>query len=267
MLIILIRTVLIYLLLLSAMRLMGKRQIGELEVTDLVITLLLSDIATLPITDPDIPLTYAVIPIVALLATEVSLSFLLSRFPRLKNLGSARPNVLIRDGVPDRRELDKLRISAEELISELRQKNITEIGQVAYAILEQNGKISVIPRPADRQPTLGDLKLDVPDEGICHILISHGSINRYSMRLLALDDGWLDRLLAAHRCRARQVYLMTVTDSGKVAIWLKNGAQFIENTNMPQGRSHSDDVKKAATSDTASGAGQKKKGTKGGTRS
>lgn len=223
MLIILLRTVLIYLLLLGTIRLMGKRQLGELEVTDLVITLLLSELATIPIADPDIPLLYAVIPIVTLLSMEVTVSLIMTHCPRLKNLGSVRPNVLIRRGVVDCREMDRLRISAEELISELRQAGITDIREVDYAILEQNGRISVIPCAQNRQPTIADLGLAVKDSGIMHILISRGVIDHRNLRLLGHDVRWLEQQLCLRGCRAEQVFLMTVNDGGEVYL-LRDGA-------------------------------------------
>ena len=102
-----IRTILIYLFLITIMRLMGKRQLGELEVSELVSTLLLSDIAALPITDPDIPLAYAVIPIITVTTFEVTLSVLLTRFPSLKNLISTRPSALIRRGKIDPTEMKR----------------------------------------------------------------------------------------------------------------------------------------------------------------
>ena len=216
MLIICIRTVLIYLLLLGAMRLMGKRQIGELEVTDLVITLLLSDIATHPITDPEIPISHAVIPIITLLAMEVTLSLIFSRCPRLKNLGSARPNVLIRRGVIDQKELSDLRISTEELISELRQKDITDLRDVEYAILEQNGKISVIPRAAAQPPTRTDLGIAATESGITHIIISRGVVNHHNLQQMGRGQAWLEKELRRHHCTAKEVFLMTANDLGEI---------------------------------------------------
>ena len=216
MLIVFIRTLLIYLLLLLAMRLMGKRQIGELEVTDLVITLLLSDIATHPIVDPDNPLSHALIPIITLLVTEVTLSLILSRFPRLKNVGSARPNILIQNGQINRRELDRLRISSDELISELRQKDVTNIDDVAYAILEQNGKISVIVRQRCQPPTREDLSITSEDSGIMHILVSRGVINRHNLNLLGKDKAWLEGQLRRRHCTLREVFLMTIDDTDQI---------------------------------------------------
>ena len=216
MLIVFIRTLLIYLLLLLAMRLMGKRQIGELEVTDLVITLLLSDIATHPIVDPDNPLSHALIPIITLLATEVTFSLVLSRFPRLKFLGSARPNILIRNGQIDRHELDRLRISSDELISELRQKDVTNINDVAYAILEQNGKISVIVRQQCQPPTREELSITTEDSGIMRILVSRGVINRYNLNLMEKDFAWLEGQLQRRHCTLKEVFLMTIDDTEQI---------------------------------------------------
>ena len=223
--VILVRTVLVYLLLLVSMRLMGKRQIGELEVTDLVITLLLSDIATNPIADPEVPIAHALIPILTLLAMEVTLSLIFSRCPRLKSLGSARPSVLIRRGTIDQQELNDLRISTEELLSELRQKGITEVGQVEYAILEQNGKISVIPRAEEQTPTRRELQLRPTESGISHIIISRGAVNRYNLQQLGLDAVWLDRQLQREGCAARDVFLMTVNDLGDVWCQRRGGGR------------------------------------------
>ena len=122
MLTIFVRTLLIYAFLLLALRIMGKRQIGELEVTDLITTLLISEIASLPITNQDIPVSYALIPIATLLILEVLFSMVLVKLPRLRGLVSAKPTVIIRHGLLCQRALLSLRISVEELMSEIRQR-------------------------------------------------------------------------------------------------------------------------------------------------
>ena len=124
MLTVLFRTVIIYILLTIAMRLMGKRQIGELEISDLVTTFLISEIASLPITDTELPLSHAIIPIVTLLALEVFISMLLAKFPKIKNLLSARPTTLIKDGVICQKAMSSARLSFDELFSELRQQGL-----------------------------------------------------------------------------------------------------------------------------------------------
>lgn len=218
----LIRTVLIYVILIIAMRLMGKRQIGELEISDLVTTLLISEIASLPITDAAIPVSHAVVPIVTLLTFEVVSSALLARFPRMKNLLSARPATLIRDGTLCEKEMKQARLSADELISELRQQGITDLAEVRYAILEQNGKISVIPKACHRPPTAKEMKLTVKDTGLYHIIIDKGVFNKHNLKDLRLDRGHLERSLAARGITPREVYLMMMNDEGDMEIIRKD---------------------------------------------
>ena len=141
---ILIRTLIVYFSLIATMRFMGKRQLGELEISDLVTTLLLSDIATLPITNTDIPLSHALIPILTLTSLEVVLSGLLLKIPVFKKILSVRPAILIRHGKPDCAAMASVRVSAEELLSQLRQKDIADPSEVEYAILEPNGQISIV---------------------------------------------------------------------------------------------------------------------------
>lgn len=127
------RTVIIYILLLAVIRLMGKRQIGELEVSELVTTLLLSELASQPISDSNIPLLNAVVPILVLLTAEVILSYVLTKSKAAKKLLNGTPSILINKGVLDQKELNKSRISVEELMGELRLKDISDISAVNYA--------------------------------------------------------------------------------------------------------------------------------------
>ena len=173
---VLVRTLIIYLTLIIVMRLMGKRQIGELEVSDLVTTFLISEIASLPITDSELPLSHAVIPIITLLTLEVAISMLLSRFPKIKSLLSARPSTLIKDGVLSQKALRDSRLSFDELFSELRQQGVDDISQIKYAILEQNGNITVIQKARYLQPTAEQLHLKPKETGLFHIIIERNDI-------------------------------------------------------------------------------------------
>ena len=220
MLTILLRTVLVYVLLVATMRLMGKRQLGELEVSELVTTLLVSEIASLPIVDKNIPLAYALIPLVTILSLEVTLSMVLIKFPKLKSVASARPSVLIRHGKLDQKEMRRIRISLDELISEVRQAGLATLADVDYAILEQNGKISVIPRRAAQPPTAQDLGLSPAENGILHALIEDGKLNRYNMKLMALDDNWLNAQLAKKKLKPDEVFFLGI-DDGRSLYWVK----------------------------------------------
>ena len=222
MLTIFVRTVIIYLVLMIVMRLMGKRQIGELEISDLVTTFLLSEIASLPITDTNIPIAFAVIPMIILLTFEVSSSWLLSRFPALKNIFSARPATLISSGKIQRKEMLKSRISLDELIGELRQSGISDISEVKYAILEQNGKITVIQNASAKPPTAEQMNIKVCDSGMEHIIISDGTINKHTLKTLAMDEDEVYDILKKKNIQKNEVYLMLIDDSKGTKIFRKD---------------------------------------------
>lgn len=215
---ILIRTLIIYLLLILTMRFMGKRQLGELEVSELVTTLLLSEVASLPITNQDIPLAYALLPILTLTSLEVLLSGLLPEMPWLRRLLSDRPTILIRHGKPDRNAMMRSRISAEELMSQLRLKDVTDPGEVEYAVAEPNGQLSVILRASEQPATVRDVGADPTEAGIMHLIISDGRIDRHSLSLSGHDEAWLQGVLAAHAMRAEDVFMLLADDGGQVRI-------------------------------------------------
>lgn len=216
MLTILFRTIFIYLFLLVTMRFMGKRQLGELEISELVTTLLISEIASLPIVDQSIPVMHAIIPLITILTLEITLSVLLLKFPTLKNALSARPNVLIRHGVLDQKEMRRIRISNEELLSELRQSGVSSLEDVDYAILEQNGKISILLKKSAQPPSAGDLNIIMKENGIMHVLISDGITNRYNMDLLHVTDDDLNTLLKKHGGDARSIFLLCMDDEKNI---------------------------------------------------
>ncbi len=218
---ILFRTIVIYLLLMICMRLMGKRQIGELELSELVTTLLLSEIASLPITNHEIPVLFAVIPIITLLSLEVFASMLLIKFPAFKRILTPSPNVIIERGILRQRELRRLRISNEEFLCELRREGITDINEVYYAVIEENGKLSVIQRSGCRQPTASQLGLTVKETGANHILISDGKLDRHGLQLLKLSENDLDLYLNSRRCRMEEVFLLLCNDAGDYTLILK----------------------------------------------
>lgn len=221
MLTILIRTVIIYVFLLIIMRLMGKRQIGELELSDLVTTFLLSEIASLPITDTSIPIAFALIPMVVLLTFEVSSSWILSIFPCLKNILSTHPTTLIANGEIIKKEMRRARLSLDELMAQLRQNGISDISDVRYAILEQNGKITIIQNAEAQPPSAKDMKVKVNECGMEHIVISEGFINKHSLKLLKISKKEVSDILAKKKLVPKQVYLMLMDDTKKVKIFKK----------------------------------------------
>ena len=216
-----LRTILIYVLLIAIMRVLGKRQLGELEISELITTILLSEIASLPITNQDVPILHAVIPIVTITAFEVISSLLMLKFPKLKGILSARPSTLIKHGVIDQKELLKNRISNEELISELRLQSISDIRCVEYAILEQNGLLSVMPKAEYQQPTSKQLKIKSEESGIMHIIISQGKWNDHNLRSLGKNKAQFEKYLRSRNAKISEVFLLLADDSGNYDLILK----------------------------------------------
>lgn len=212
------RTLLIYALLLLTMRMMGKRQIGELEVPELVTTLLVSEIASIPITNQDIPVLHAVIPILLLLILEVLSSWLLLRVPALKPILSASPTVLIREGTLQQSALSANRVSVEELMSEIRQQGYSDLSQIQEAILETNGKLTILPKPAYASPTASQLGAKLKDEAISHVVFCAGRVNRAGLALIGKDADWFRRELARRRMTARSLYCATANRDGDLTL-------------------------------------------------
>lgn len=227
MLTIFIRTVMIYLILTIIMRIMGKRQLGELDVGELVITIILSEIATTPITNPDRSMLEAIIPILTLASLEILTSALILKAPIFKSILSSKPAVLVARGTIDFKMMKKVRISLEELVSQVRQNGIYDLNEVDYAILEENGKMSVVPKNANRQPDKSDMKVYCPDNGIMHLVISDGSVNLHGLKIIKKDRAWLDRKLARFGIAIKDIFCMTVDDSGKIFIQKRDGKQIV----------------------------------------
>ena len=221
MLTILIRVFLIYTILLTTMRVMGKRQIGEMQVSELVTTILLSELAAQPIADDRIPLIFAIIPIGALISIEVILSFAVTRIPFLKPIFDGKPSILINRGRISMKELLKVRISLEELLSQLRINGVSDIADVEYAILEHNGQLSVIRKRRTDPPSAYDMKLTVTESGIAHAVVIDSKISDYDLCLIKKDRKWLDSRLRQQKAALRDVLLFTVDDAGKENLILR----------------------------------------------
>ena len=201
---ILIRTVLIYLLLLTVMRVSGKRQIGEIQISELVTTFLISDIAAYPLTNPGIPILHSVIPLLTIISMEIIFSFLSTKNAVLKRLLDGKPSVIVRGGKISKKEMTRMRLSVEDLLCELRLKNIASLDEADYVILEQNGQISVFPKK---------------EAALSHPVIVDGILNRDGLKEAGKNDDWLEQTLKRYGiAELRDVFLLSVTQSGTVTL-------------------------------------------------
>ena len=213
-----LRVLIIYFIISIVMRIMGKRQVGELEVSELISALLLSEIAAMPIENPDLPLMYALIPLIAVVCFEIIITYSKNKIPVFKKIFESKPTFLIKRGVLIQESLEKMRISIEELIGEMRILGAADISDVDYAILEQNGKMSITLKPGKMPATVDDLKLSVKRKGIAHALVIDGKLNEYNMTLTSKDENWVIDRIKKENCSLPEVFLMTIDDSGSVNI-------------------------------------------------
>ncbi|MBR4960924.1 MAG: DUF421 domain-containing protein [Clostridia bacterium] len=195
---------------------MGKRQVGELQISELIVTFMLSELAVNPITDPDVPLMWAVIPILQLLSIEVILSYLATKSNRFKKILSGSPAVLIRRGKLIQKALADNRLEIDELLSELRQNGFSSPGEVEYAILEGNGKISVFPKAEEEVITMRILREGISEKGIAHAVVVDGQIVYEALAEADKDEKWLRQKLAECGGDVKKVFLMTVDDDGEI---------------------------------------------------
>lgn len=204
---ILIRTGFIYLLLLTVMRISGKRQIGEIQISELVTTFLISDIASYPLTNPSIPMLHAVIPLLTIISLEIIFSFLTTKISCLKRLLDGKPSVIIRHGRISKKEMSRMRLSVEDLLCELRLKNIASIDEVDDVILEQNGQISVFPKK---------------EAALSHPIVLDGILNDDGLKEAGKDRSWLHMTLKQYNVRnIKDIFLLSVTRAGTVTLILQ----------------------------------------------
>lgn len=220
------RTLILYTLLIVGLRLSGKRQIGELEPIELVLTLLISDLASVPMQDFGLPLLNGVLPIITLIALSTLLSGISLHSIRFRDLICGSPALVIRDGVPRQDALRRCRLTLDELLEQLRGQGVTDLHDVAYAVLETNGRLSVLLR-GDRQPlTPHHLSLQGEAASLPVVIINDGRVLRDDLRRTGRDDRWLAQEL--HRqgiSRTEDVFLLSVDEQGRVTCLKKEASQ------------------------------------------
>jgi len=213
--VVLIRTVVLYLFIIVGIRLLGKHQIGELEPSELVLTLIIADLASVPMQDNGIPLLSGLIPIVVLLALSSIISVLCTRSLRFRALLCGKPSVIVENGQVVEAELKKNRLTLDELLEELRIQGYTDFKSIKFALLETNGQLSVLPYAAEKPATAAQMGVDVQEAGLPVVLISDGRLLEHNLRGAGYEAGWLEKQLAHYGLHSpRQAFLLTVDEGG-----------------------------------------------------
>ncbi len=216
-----VRTLVLYFSLFFFMRMTGKRQIGQLQLSELITAFLLSELASAPLTDLQMPLLHALLPIALLVSLEVLLSFFVTKSVKMKRLFDGTPALLIAKGKLDQKALGQARISAEELLGQMRLKGYGDLSQINYAILEHNGQISFLPFAKEQPPSAKEEGVAVKDPGCTHALVVDGCISQGALTLAGKDRNWLLSRLSGQKVSLENVFLCTVNDAGQFRIILK----------------------------------------------
>lgn len=218
---VLIRVVIIYIIVIVAVRLMGKRQVGEMQPTELVITILLSEIATIPVGEEDKELLPYIVAVLLLAAFEIINSIAALRNNRYRMILQGKSVTVIRNGVIDQKRLRRLRVTLDDLMEALREKGIFNPNDVSCAVLETNGKLSVMPKPENRPPTAGDLHLNIEDKGMPVTVIYDGRIIESDFAECNMTLDKVKAMIKKNNVTQKQILLMTVDAKGNENIIIK----------------------------------------------
>ena len=209
-----VRAIMVYILVLVVMRLMGKREIGQLQPFELVISIMIADLASIPMTDPGVPIFNGLVPILGLLAMHLLITLLNIKSVNLRKITCGKPTILVYRGKIDEEALKKERFTISELQERLRGKDVFNLGDVEFAILETNGEVSVITKPNKRNLTPEDMNIEADYEGLPYDLIVDGKIMYENLNKIGKDKRWLIKQVEKFKCLPEDVLIATMDGKG-----------------------------------------------------
>ncbi len=209
------RTILFYLVLIIQIRIMGKRQLSQMEPTEFVVAILIANLASIPLEEPEHSVWSGLLPMMIILIAGRFLSWISLKNIRIRRLLCGKPVILIENGHLLRKNLQRTRITLDELSAQLRVQGILEIETVQYAILETNGAMTVFPFPQFRPASAADAGVEASRQELPYTIVSDGQILSDNLALLGKDLHWLQDFLSGKRCPCSDVLLLTVTPHGK----------------------------------------------------
>lgn len=214
MIVIVIRGIILYALIMASLRLMGKRQLGELQPSELVVTILISNIASLPLENLSAPMLAGVIPVITLVCLDVFMSGFMLKFHRFRRFVSGNPIILISHGKVNQKQLRSLRYTIDDLFEAMRESSIYDLNDVQYAIVENNGKINFY----EKQQQGSTDNLNPPE-----IIIRDGVIDHKGLIECGLNTNWLEKTLKENKLKVNDIFLMTSDEKANYNIIKKDG--------------------------------------------
>lgn len=225
MLVIFIRTIVLYVLVLLVMRFMGKREIGQLQPFELVISIMIADLASIPMSDIGVPISNGIVPILSLLVMHLVISVSNLKSIRFRQVICGKPAILIYRGRIDEKQLKKERYTINELQERLRGKDVFNIGDVEYAILETSGEINIILKPEKRNPTLDDLNVQAKYEGIAYDLVIDGIVQYENLTKINKDYKWLKSQVNKFGFEPEEALVVTIDGGNQIFCQEKSGVK------------------------------------------
>ena len=221
--IVFIRAVVLYIVLAFSLRLMGKRQLGELQPSELVVTILISNIAAIPVEDSSVPMIMGIVPILTLVCIDVIMSGIMMKSTRIRKLMIGSPRIIISDGEILQNEMKRLRYTVDDLEEAMREQQIFDITEVHYAIVETTGKINFLKKKDYQNAEKQDVNAGGSTQNPPSVIIRDGVTDKEQLRLLGLGEGWLKAILRENDVTEKNVFLLTSDDGGKYTIIKKAG--------------------------------------------
>ena len=211
-----LRAIILYLILIAVIRLMGKRQIGQMEASEFVVTMLVADLASIPMQDSGIPLYTGLVPMLTVLGMELVLSALSLRSIIFRRILCGKPVILVENGKILQENLRKTRVTLDELTGHLREKDVLDLQSVQYAILETDGNLSVFPYPKDRPANAGEAKIKTRPQSLPITVICDGKLLKKNLMLTGRDETWVDQVLKEKQTNIKQTCLLTVDGNDRI---------------------------------------------------
>lgn len=224
MLIAIVRTLILYIFIITALRLMGKRQISDMQPSELVVTLVVSDIASLPMQNTSQPLLSGMIPVMVLVGLEILTSVLMMKSRTVRKLVCGNPVVVIEDGRLLQKQMKRLRMTNSDLMEQLRQQNVFSLNDVQYCIVETNGALSILEKPEKRVPNAEEAGVTIEDNKPEAVVVSDGKLLKEGLSLCQKDERKVINILSENHIPINSVFLMTMDGSGAYRIIRKEEA-------------------------------------------
>lgn len=210
------RSIILYIIVLIVMRFMGKREIGQMQPFELAISIMIADLASIPMTEIGIPISNGIIPILGLLLMHLLISIINLKSLKGREIICGKPTILIYRGKINEKALKKERFTINELQERLRSNNVVNLGDVEYAILETSGEVTVIQKPNKRNATPEDFNIEPDYEGIPYDLVVDGKVMNKNLTAIGKNYSWLKKQVEKFGIKPKEALVVTLDGKGQI---------------------------------------------------